>query len=56
MPTGIFIGIAIGNGGPSISLVQLLINAFKIRIAADGGTFEAEACLQTILDKFNSIP
>jgi hypothetical protein len=25
-------------------------------VAADGGTFEAEACLQTILEKFNSIP
>jgi hypothetical protein len=25
-------------------------------VAADGGTFEAEACLQTTLDKFNSIP
>jgi hypothetical protein len=25
-------------------------------VAADGGTFEAEACLQATLDKFNSIP
>jgi hypothetical protein len=37
-------------------IVASMIGAFKTRVAADGGSFEAEACLQTILEKFNSIP
>jgi hypothetical protein len=37
-------------------IVASMIGAFKTRVAADGGTFEAEACLQATLDKFNSIP
>jgi hypothetical protein len=37
-------------------IVASMIGAFKTRVAADGGTLEAEACLQTILEKFNSIP
>jgi hypothetical protein len=37
-------------------IVASIIGAFKVRVAADGGTFEAEACLQATLDKFNSIP
>lgn len=37
-------------------IVASMISAFKTRVAADGGTFEAEACLQATLDKFNSIP
>ena len=30
--------------------VQSIINAFKDRVAADGGTFEAEGCLLTYLN------
>ena len=29
---------------------QAIINAFKVRVSADGGTFEAESCLLTYLN------
>ena len=32
---------------------QAIINAFKSRVLADGGTFEAESCLLTFLTEIN---
>lgn len=32
---------------------QAIINAFKARVSADGGTFEAESCLLTFLTQIN---
>jgi len=39
-----------------IGLIAPLINAFKARVAADGGTFEAETCLFNQLTALNNIP
>lgn len=36
------------SGG--IDTAQAIIDAFKLRVAADGGTFEAESCLLTYLN------
>ena len=33
-----------------IDPAQAIINAFKTRVSADGGTFEAESCLLTYLN------
>lgn len=30
--------------------IQAIINAFKIRVVADGGVFEAEQCLFNLID------
>ena len=38
-----------------ISLQQSLINAFKIRVNADSGAYEAESCQLAILTTFNNI-
>ena len=32
---------------------QAIINAFKARVLADSGTFEAESCLLTFLNEIN---
>ena len=32
---------------------QVIIDAFKSRVLADGGTFEAESCLLTFLTQIN---
>ena len=32
---------------------QVIINDFKARVLADGGTFEAESCLLTFLNEIN---
>ena len=32
-----------------------LINDFKTRVALEGGTFEAESCLETTLTNLNNI-
>jgi len=37
------------------SLAVILTNAFKIRVADDTGTFEAESCLNTTLTNLNNI-
>lgn len=39
---------------PLISKIALLIKSFKSRVAADGGTFEAESCLKTTLTQLNN--
>jgi hypothetical protein len=38
-----------------IGLIPPLINNFKARVAADGGTFEAETCLLNQLTALNNI-
>jgi hypothetical protein len=48
----ISIAITVGTINSSNKLfgpTQQLINAFKARVVADGGIFEAEACLQKTL-------
>ena len=39
--------------GGGIDPNQLIINTFKARVLADGGTFEAESCLLTFLTQIN---
>jgi len=50
--------IAIGNyigRNSSGNKISKLIKEFKARVAADGGTFEAESCLNTTLTNLNNI-
>jgi hypothetical protein len=47
---------AASNAIAVISYEQSLIDAFKIRVAADGGTYEAEACQLAQLTALNAIP
>ena len=47
---------AASNAIAVISYEQSLIDAFKIRVAADGGTYEAESCQLAQLTALNSIP
>lgn len=49
-------GSANSNAIAVISYEQSLINAFKIRVAADGGVYEAEACQLAQLTVLNAIP
>ncbi len=35
--------------------IVALINSFKSRVSADGGVFEAEACLNAVLTNLNNI-
>ena len=52
----IAIANAIGSSrivGGVIDPNQAIINAFKARVSADGGTFEAESCLLTFLNEIN---
>ena len=39
--------------GGGIDPNQAIINDFKARVLADGGTFEAESCLLTFLNEIN---
>ena len=38
-----------------VGYVGAIINAFKARVAADSGVFEAETCLKTTLTNLNKI-
>lgn len=49
----IAIANAIGSNRRSSDTIQQLIDAFKARVSADGGTFEAESCLLTFLNEIN---
>jgi len=52
------LGLGLGTGKPTnlgANLVVKLINAFKARVLADGGTFEAESCLLETLTNLNNI-
>lgn len=41
--------------GQNGSYVDFLIAQFKVRVALDGGTFEAESCLKTQLNQIENI-
>lgn len=41
--------------GQNGSYVDFLIAQFKLRVALDGGTFEAESCLKTQLTQIENI-
>ena len=49
------LGLGIGKGLLLQNLVASIVKSFKIRVAADSGTFEAESCLNTILTNLNNI-
>ena len=42
------LSMSLGNKG-SLTTTQVLVNAFKARVIADGGNFEAKACLNAQL-------
>jgi len=50
------IGINIAVKGIGSSLIADLVNAFETRVIADGGVFEAKACLIAQLASLNNIP
>lgn len=50
---GLGIGLHKNRFSSGINPIQLLIDAFKARVLADGGTFEAESCLLTFLTQIN---
>lgn len=39
----------------AVNAVLAIINAFKSRVAADSGTFEAESCLNTTITNLRNI-
>lgn len=41
--------------GQNGSFVDFLTLQFKTRVAADGGTFEAESCLKNQLNQINKV-
>lgn len=45
----------IGAGGSFTSALSRIVNAFKTRVAADAGTFEAESCLRTTITTLRNI-
>jgi len=52
------IGLGLSTNKPTIlkaSLVVQLIKAFKARVTADSGIFEAENCLKNTLRNLNKI-
>ena len=56
MATGIGIGISpVFSSKPSYTATQKIVNAFKARVIADGGVFEAGACLDAQLVILNNI-
>jgi len=56
MPTAIGIGISsVFSLGSVFTTVQSIVNVFKKRVIADGGVFEAKACLEAQLKILNSI-
>ena len=48
------LGMALGNKG-LLTPTQILVEAFKTRVIADGGNFEAKACLDAQLVILNNI-
>ena len=48
------LGLSIFNNS-LLSGINSLINTFKARVLADGGTFEAETCLLNQLTALNNI-
>ena len=56
MALGIGMGLLYGNSSSLVIIdVITLINSFKSRVSADGGVFEAEACLNAVLTNLNNI-
>jgi len=49
----IAIANAIGANKKNVDKNVKIIDAFKARVSADGGTFEAESCLLTFLNEIN---
>lgn len=50
---GIYIGVSIGVNASNP--IPGIIAAFQARVAADGGVFEASACLEAQLTALNAI-
>ena len=49
------LGLGIQKGSPLASATQRIINAFRARVIADGGTFEAAACLAATINALKAI-
>ena len=49
------ISLPSNNKGGSLSPVQKQVNTFKARVIADGGVFEAKACLEAQLTILSNI-
>ena len=43
------------KGGGGLTPTQVIVNAFKVRVVADGGVFEAKACLEAQLTILSNI-
>lgn len=56
---GLSLGMGFLNFNPAVASsvvnVEVLINDFKTRVAADSGLFEAESCLSIVLTNLNKI-
>jgi hypothetical protein len=52
---GLSIGVTLGGNNPSALQTTLIESAFKTRVAADSGLFEAESCLDILLTNLNKI-
>lgn len=50
---GLGIGLHKNNFGGGVNLNQVIIDAFKLRVLTDSGTFEAGSCLLTFLNEIN---
>jgi hypothetical protein len=56
MPYNILNGNYIGaHRAAPTNPVQVIISAFKTRVASDAGTFEAESCLNTAITNLRNI-
>ena len=49
------ISLATSNKGGGLAPVQKQVNDFKVRVVADGGVFEAQACLEAQLTILSNI-
>ena len=49
------LGISLPTSNKGATPIQRQANAFKARVIADGGVFEAKACLEAQLTTLNNI-
>ena len=49
------LGLGLNNSAAIRTAAQQLVNDFKARVIADGGVFEAKACLEAQLTNLNNI-
>ena len=49
------LGISLPSSNKVVTPVQRIVNSFKARVIADGGVFEAKACLEAQLTILSNI-